>query len=86
MSLLGKLKNVVKNDRKIDITEKYRLELNEIIIEGIKEADQIKAIISQQKETDKEGKNDRKSNQSKTTESNKFNVRRNINSRDNRRT
>ena len=54
MSLLGKLKNVVKNDRKIDITEKYRLELNEIIIEGIKEADQIKALISQKKESNEE--------------------------------
>ena len=54
MSLLGKLKNVVKNDRKIDITEKYRLELNEIIIEGIKEADQFKAIISQKKVSNEE--------------------------------
>jgi len=50
MSILNKLKSTVKNDRKINISEKYEVELNGIIIEQVKEVDQFKAIISQEKE------------------------------------
>ena len=54
MSILNKLKSTVKNDRKINISEKYDIELNEMIIEQVKEVDQFKAIISQKKESDEE--------------------------------
>ena len=49
MSILNKLKSTVKNDRKINISEKYEVELNGIIIEQVKEVDQFKAIISKKK-------------------------------------
>jgi len=54
MSILNKLKSTVKNDRKIDVSEKYEVELNGIIIDQVKEVDQFKAIISQKKESDEE--------------------------------
>jgi len=49
MSVLSKLKKTLRNDRKIDVSEKYEVELNEIIIEQVKEVDQFKAIISKKK-------------------------------------
>jgi len=54
MSILSKLKKTLRNDRKIDVSEKYEVELNGIIIDQVKEVDQFKAIISQKKESDEE--------------------------------
>ena len=51
MSILSKLKKTLRNDRKIDVSEKYEVELNGIIIDQVKEVDQFKAIISQKKES-----------------------------------
>jgi hypothetical protein len=65
MSILNKLKSTVRNDRKINISEKYEVELNGIIIEQVKESDQFKAIISQEKESNEERYKDGKKCQKK---------------------